>query len=48
MKQRWDVGLINDPYYSPNLSLANEQGGLAYPTRCVRPWSEKAGIASES
>ena len=42
MKQRWGKELGVDPYYSPNLTLATEQGGLAYPPRCARPWAEEA------
>jgi GT2 family glycosyltransferase len=36
MQRRWGAALANDPYYSPNLSLMSEQGGLAFPPR-TRP-----------
>jgi O-antigen biosynthesis protein len=38
MKQRWKDILNNDPYYSPNLSLENDNFSLAYPPRIKRPW----------
>jgi len=37
MQRRWGAALTNDPYYSPNLSLLSEQGGLAFPPR-TRPF----------
>ena len=33
MKQRWGDALLNDPAYSPNLTLDNEDFGLAWPPR---------------
>jgi glycosyltransferase involved in cell wall biosynthesis len=38
MKSRWGAKLQTDPYYSPNLSLANERAELAFPPRRKRPW----------
>lgn len=38
MKQRWKDILNNDPYYSPNLSLENDNFSLAYPPRVKKPW----------
>ncbi len=36
MRQRWGADLMDDPYYSPNLSLQSEAGGLAFPPRANR------------
>ena len=33
MKQRWGDALLNDPAYSPNLTLDSEDFGLAWPPR---------------
>ena len=33
MKQRWGNALLNDPAYSPNLTLDSEDFGLAWPPR---------------
>ena len=33
MKQRWGDFLLNDPAYNPNLTLCNEDFGLAWPPR---------------
>ena len=38
MKDRWGALLVNDPYYNLNLSLAEPDFALAFPSRCVRPW----------
>jgi hypothetical protein len=33
MKQRWGDKLLNDPAYSPNLTLDHEDFSLAWPPR---------------
>jgi GT2 family glycosyltransferase len=41
MQKRWGARLMNDPYYSPNLSLERNDFSLARPPRVVKPWVEK-------
>jgi len=36
MKQRWGNLLLNDPAYSPNLFLNDEDFSLAWPPRVVK------------
>jgi GT2 family glycosyltransferase len=38
MKARWGSRLLEDPYYSPNLTLDTENFALAWPPRAPRPW----------
>lgn len=38
LRARWPE-LDADPYYSPNLTLADESGALAWPPRWRRPWA---------
>lgn len=38
LKKRWGERLLNDPYYSPNLTLANESFAFANPPRVSAPW----------
>lgn len=38
MQARWGDLLLDDPFYSLNLSLANEDYRLAFPPRAVKPW----------
>lgn len=38
LKKRWGKKLLNDPYYSPNLTLANESFAFANPPRVSAPW----------
>lgn len=38
MEARWGETLARDPYYNPNLSLADENWSLAWPPRVKRPW----------
>jgi GT2 family glycosyltransferase len=38
MRTRWGAQLEQDPYYSPNLSLAGDDNRLAFPPRCSAPW----------
>ena len=38
MRQRWSSALVDDPFYSPNLSLEVEDARLAFPPRTQRPW----------
>jgi GT2 family glycosyltransferase len=40
MRRRWADVLERDPAYNPNLSLAGESFGLAFPPRTGRPWLE--------
>jgi GT2 family glycosyltransferase len=47
MRDLWGTYLDNDPYYSPNLSLAPGEGfGLAFPPRLELPWRsvQKASV----
>jgi GT2 family glycosyltransferase len=45
MRQRWGARLEDDRWYSPNLSLANENVEIAWPPRGRRPW-EYLGTAT--
>ena len=36
MKQKWGAALLNDPAYSPNLTLDHEDFSLAWPPRVER------------
>jgi GT2 family glycosyltransferase len=45
MQARWGRLLDQDPHYSPNLTLANEDYHLAFPPRASRPWQEEADVA---
>ncbi|WP_395392698.1 glycosyltransferase [Novosphingobium sp. BL-8A] len=45
MRARWGAQLDNDPFYNPNLTLADEDYKLAFPPRASRPWREEADIA---
>jgi len=38
MHRRWGTRLDDDRWYSPNLSLENENVELAWPPRSARPW----------
>ena len=38
LQQRWGDRLLDDPYYSPNLSLYSETAQLAWPPRTSRLW----------
>ncbi len=38
MKRRWGQVLVNDPFYSLNLTLESDQYELAWPPRAQRPW----------
>ena len=40
MQARWRDAIAHDPYYNPNLSVADEQPGLAFPPRVTRPWDD--------
>jgi GT2 family glycosyltransferase/2-polyprenyl-3-methyl-5-hydroxy-6-metoxy-1,4-benzoquinol methylase len=39
MKSRWGRRLLEDPYYSPNLTLDTENFAMAWPPRARRPWA---------
>jgi O-antigen biosynthesis protein len=38
MLSRWGEAIVQDPFYSPNLTVAGENYGLAFPPRASRPW----------
>ncbi|MCR9257269.1 MAG: glycosyltransferase [Alphaproteobacteria bacterium] len=38
MRERWAAELDNDPFYNPNLTIADADGSLAFPPRCDRAW----------
>jgi glycosyltransferase involved in cell wall biosynthesis len=38
MMARWGVQLLEDPFYSPNLTLMAEDHSLAFPPRAPKPW----------
>ncbi len=38
MKERWGDRLLNDPFYSPNLTLDYENYAIGFPPRSVKPW----------
>jgi GT2 family glycosyltransferase len=40
MKRRWGRSLLEDPCFSPNLSLDTERIQLAYPPRVAKPWQQ--------
>jgi GT2 family glycosyltransferase len=42
MRTRWGELLDDDPYYNPNLSLADAHHSLAIPPRRERPWRRNA------
>ncbi|OCX74199.1 glycosyltransferase family 2 protein [Acidithiobacillus thiooxidans] len=39
MQWRWNYRLTCDPAYNPNLTLASENFGLAWPPRVTKPWN---------
>ena len=45
MKQRWDDLLLNDPAYSPNLTLDHEDFSLAWPPRVEVLGSQKLHLS---
>lgn len=42
MRTRWASTLDDDPYYSPNLSLARSDFTMATPPRVLLPWQQSA------
>jgi GT2 family glycosyltransferase len=38
MKKRWGDLLSTDPYYSPNLTLDDENYAIGFPPRVLKPW----------
>ncbi len=38
MRERWGGRLARDPYYNPNLTLADESFTLAAKSRAGAPW----------
>jgi GT2 family glycosyltransferase len=45
---RWGAALLNDPFYSPNLTLEDESYSLAFPPRVRKPWLRTAVDTSYS
>jgi len=43
MRERWASNLDNDPFYNPNLTVADTDGGLAFPPRAQRAWTLDKG-----
>jgi GT2 family glycosyltransferase len=43
IKERWGDVLEHDPFYSPNLSLSDENFTLAFPPRVEKPWRAYRG-----
>jgi hypothetical protein len=41
MASRWGATLMNDPFYSPNLTQEHEDFSLAFPPRTIKPWIVK-------
>ncbi|WP_146032591.1 glycosyltransferase [Sphingobium sp. SA916] len=46
MVERWGDRLVEDPYYSPNLSIRRPDFALAYPPRQPWPWDSHNGKPS--
>jgi hypothetical protein len=42
MKRRWGSVLLEDPAYSPNLTLDREDFSIAFPPRVESPWHDVA------
>ncbi|MBB3258020.1 glycosyltransferase involved in cell wall biosynthesis/SAM-dependent methyltransferase [Paraburkholderia bannensis] len=40
MMSRWGNVIAHDPFYSPNLTVAAENYGLAFPPRAVKRWKD--------
>jgi hypothetical protein len=38
LRERWGAFMVEDPHYSPNLSLDSERPSPAVPPRVQRPW----------
>lgn len=38
MMSRWGDVIAHDPFYSPNLTIAGENYGLAFPPRANKRW----------
>ena len=51
MQRRWGDALTIDPYWNPNLSLANARRDLADPPRRVKPWrrvpADRSGLLAD-
>ncbi len=45
MTARWEGAIADDPFYSPNLTLTNEDYDLAFPPRASRPWLTQGDVA---
>jgi O-antigen biosynthesis protein len=43
LKQRWRAVIDNDPCYNPNLTIAAEDFGLAFPPRAPFRWRDRQG-----
>lgn len=46
MRERWGGALLDDPYYSPNISLSRSDFALAYPPRVRLPWQNVDAVKS--
>jgi GT2 family glycosyltransferase len=44
MRAKWGRQLDDDPFYSPNLSLASDDCSPSFPPRCKVPWSRDARL----
>jgi O-antigen biosynthesis protein len=42
MHERWGEGLMEDPFYNPNLTLVDESFTLAHRSRAQQPWRRPA------
>lgn len=38
LTEKWGERLVEDPFYSPNLSVRDTDASLAFPSRAARPW----------
>ena len=45
MTARWAEVIEQDPFYSRNLTVTNEDSDLAFPPRASRPWLDEADVA---
>ncbi len=48
MRGKWGDKLLVDPFYNPNLTLDREDFSLAWPSRKIKPWFDRASLISPS
>lgn len=48
MRAKWGRQLDDDPFYSPNLSLASDDCSPSFPPRCEVPWSKAARLEGDT